>query len=225
MTAAHVLDKRESLTLYAYRSPNLFSLNGWSVSTPPPSNDRDADRIDIAIYRVPAEDVQLLSSATAIQVRDFSKDLSTATSKSYAVLGYPYSKNKRAFHRTQEQGKMKLSLAAYGGNGVVPSEDEARRLNLSPQQHLLIDHAPKKLIDGKGEFTNSLGFPGMSGGAVFSLGNLGENTNPSPTAGKLAAIMIEHHAKPALVVTVRIDLIAQMIRAEMMRPNSVLARN
>jgi hypothetical protein len=163
-TAAHVTDELKNGTLLVPTAVGLSPIDGYMAHIDiPPEFSRLDDSIDIAYYR--------LSTKFAIQLSLHFKPLpqgrgdiirSAHELTVCSASGYPASKGKKNVDGA-------LSSEIFSFRGVIADKDTYDRLNLSPDQAIVIHFHKKRAVHAgtMGAFpTPSL--KGISGGGIFA---------------------------------------------------------
>jgi hypothetical protein len=209
-TAAHVVDENtdNGSTLYVGGAPGgpLIEINGEFWITQKPRNDRNNDRYDFAVWRMPETVIDALGNVTYYTDREIGDDRSSPTGRIYLMLGYPNSKNKKV----DVQGKgIKPTYSKY--TGIVKANPElTEKLGISGEDHLFLGFDEKHSKDSEGKIVNSINAHGLSGGALIDLGSLAapDNFDAARNArGRLAGILIEHQSDDKAIVAVKMGVI------------------
>ena len=199
LTAAHVVDWADQTTLYLVLRTTI-EVPRTFLTTAAPGGDRLADTVDVAIAPFPVEHLGSLDGAGFLPEDRIGGWSGSSAGRSYTCIGFPNSQN-----RTPPRSRpnvMRPRRRIYTGIG--------RDVSLMPGRanghaHILVDFDFKysRLMDGR---RTASGNPqGMSGGAVFDLGNLGDPTALNrPVEPKLAGVFIEAHREASVIMATRI---------------------
>jgi hypothetical protein len=200
LTAAHVLDHNQNTSLYL-GGDDLILLQFESISTASPGGNRDNDHVDFAIANLDNAIVSKLTEAMFITKDDISSYVGSAEGRIYSCLGYPNSKNKSNPYKGTKVIPM---LGLYTSVGRSSSKLQAIA---NDQFHILIDHDAKYSCDESGKRVSSIALPGFSGGAIIDLGRVSPDNIASPPSPKLAALLIEAHAKEKVILGTKLATI------------------
>lgn len=211
LTAAHVLDWNEDTSLYVgHEELRLISME-FSV-TAKPNGDRNADRFDFALGKIPDCDIHVLSSVKFITEDQIDRSVGQVPGQTYTSIGYPNSKNKKV-----DNSNKKVSAVLFQHTGIVKADAElVGRLGISGSEHILISQNAKYSKDASGRKVSSVKLNGMSGGAVINLGNLAD---PNVLAGckkptpLLAGLFIEFYKDHGTIVATKLDTILKAKKA------------
>jgi len=199
LTAAHVIDWCEETTLYLGLHTQV-ELPSPFLTTEPPDGDRSKDVVDVAIRSFPKELLGSLGSAKFLPEDQIVDVPGSCVGRTYTCIGFPNSQN-----RTPPRSQPNIlhpQTRIYTSTGADYSRLPNRAV---PVAHILInfDFKFSRTMDGR---RTASGRPeGMSGGAVFDLGNLGDPaTLMDPIRPKLAGLFIEAHRGPGVILATRI---------------------
>ena len=203
-TAAHVLDEPSLLLGLPTR---FVALEGQALtSTPPAGKGREDDRSDVGVVCVASGlhgvlgETQVLSSSELDVDDRATPDVPT---KHYLVIGYPAS---RATFNVARR------LARFEGFVLTATSAKLNayeRLGFPEHAHVVLDfdQSSAKSPDGR---STAPKLPGVSGGAIW---NLGDATDTNGTSPRLAAIATEWHRGPTkAIVGTRISLHCEVLR-------------
>ncbi len=213
VTAAHVMDWLDSHFLYVAGSIGTkpVQILGEIKITDRIHGDRDADKFDCAFWRISESEEKQLGDVKFIDESCFSHDKVDSTYHVYLVMGYPISQNKgKADNSTRSIKPVMLRYIA----SVVTIPQLVEKLKISGEGHFFVKHE-KYSKDLKGNKVSSVSLKGISGGALFDLGNfsLAETLDPnSKCVGQLSGMVIERKKKDNALVVVKIGLIIEAIR-------------
>jgi hypothetical protein len=207
LTAAHVIDWADQTTLYlgihtTVEVPRTF------LTTAAPGGDRLADVVDVAIAPFPTEHLGSLDGAGFLPETQIDNWQGPSVGRSFTCIGFPNSQN-----RTPPRSRpniMRPKTRTYTGTGADVSRLPGRA---NEHAHILVnfDFKHSRLMDGR---RTASGKPdGMSGGAVFDLGNLGDPAALThPIEPKLAGVFIEAHRPAGVIMATRIAPIVHWFR-------------
>jgi hypothetical protein len=211
VTAAHVIDEAESSTLYIPIGRRLAAVNGSFACTSAPSRVRDLDYYDFA-YAVADDEYFLDDERVAwIEESDISLNRVSVDTHAYMLIGYPRSKNKDPDNARQS---IDPKIWHYYATGRLVPEMYAR-LALSGEDHISIKYEERSR-SAEGVWDNSISARGMSGGPLIDLGAQLPPTDTELTDsfdGRLAGVLIEEGAEEDVLVSTKINLIVDKIRA------------
>lgn len=207
LTAAHVIDWCEETTLYLGLHTQV-ELPSPFLMTDAPDGDRSKDVVDVAIRPFPKELLGNLGSAKFLPEDQISDVAGSCVGRAYTCIGFPNSQN-----RTPPRSRpniLRPQTRVYTSTGADFSRLADRAV---PVAHILIDFDFKfsRTMDGR---RTASGRPeGMSGGAVFDLGNLGDPAAlTQPIQPKLAGLFIEAHRDAGVIMATRIAPVLRWFR-------------
>lgn len=205
LTAAHVLDWNKESSLYiGHEELRLISME--FSATAKPNGDRNADRFDFALGKIPDCDIHALGGVKFITEEQTDRSAGHVPGRTYTSIGYPNSKNKKVDNRNKN-----IKAVLFQHTGIVKVDAElVQRLGISGSDHILISQNAKYSKDASGRKVASVKLNGMSGGAVINLGNLADPnvmagcTDPTPL---LAGLFIEFYKDHGTIVATKLDTI------------------
>jgi len=205
-TAAHVIDENEITTIYTFLGGKQLIIEGEVYSTIKPGNDRNNDKLDIAIYKVADSLIQKFrDSYTPVTLKDIDVDDVPQSKKYYAFIGHPTNKTKPKHQTTI----IKSETFSYFGSKASSSAYD--QLSLTPYSHIVVGFDPNKCLDENGDRYNFPKAKGMSGGGVWLLEDLNNHSSQS-YVNKLVGIGIEDHKNPKVMVGTRIGAVIEAIK-------------
>lgn len=205
LTAAHVLDHNQSTSLYL-GGDEFMLLEFEALATAAPGGNRDEDHADFAIAPLNPELLAKLTGATFITQNEISSYAGPAEGRVYSCIGYPNSKNKPNPYKGKKVTPMIGTYSSVGRpSAMLPAI-------ASDQDHILVDHDAKFSRDENGRRVSSIALPGFSGGAIIDLGRISADSIASPPEPKLAALLIEAHAKEKVILGTRLTTILEAVR-------------
>lgn len=162
-TAAHVTDELKNGILLVPTTEGLSPINGYMAHIDlPPGVSRLDDSVDIAYYR--------LSTEFAVQLSYHFKPLPQGRGEIIrsaheltvcSASGYPASKSKK-------NGDT-FSSEIYSFRGVIAQQEEYDRLDLSPEQAIIIHfHKKRAVYPGTMDVFPTPSLKGSSGGGIFA---------------------------------------------------------
>lgn len=163
-TAAHVTDELKNGTLLVPTGVELSPIEGYVAHIDIPSElSRLDDSVDIAYYR--------LSKASATQLTHHFRPLPQGRGKIIrsaheltvcSASGYPASKSKKSSDGV-------YSSEIFSFRGVIADKDTYDRLNLSPDQAIVIHFHKKRAVHpGTMDTFPTPSLKGTSGGGIFA---------------------------------------------------------
>jgi len=209
ITAAHVVDESRNTTLYV-GGDSLIEIHGEFICTSKPNNDRSQDHYDFGFLKLSPQYLEDLKAVKFIEEADFAKNITLTEGRAYVAMGFPNSQNKKI-----DSVKKSITPRFAKYTSTAKSKPELfKRLNLTGNDHIAIDHNKKYSRNPDGSITNSIRPRGMSGGALIDLGRLVtpeelKKSNVDP--GFLAGILVEKHDEFNAMLSVKIDLILDAI--------------
>lgn len=217
ITAKHVLDEQRHGSLYIGGPSKVVELVAEVAYSGANLSPGEVDRHDIAVAALHDELVQRLGVTNPI-------DLSTALSwkpalsgDRYMILGYPHSKNRHALADPKRLPQVDWALITR----AKATQSCAAKPYVNAKMHLVLDWDSKQTIDADLNRITSPNPRGMSGGAVFDLGNF---TDHEVLAGirapvpRLVAIPIEHHDREDAIVCLRLTTVIAILDAGKLWP-------
>lgn len=213
VTAAHVIDHNEVTSLYFGNGSNLAMIEGDFRATNLPKNGRDDDHYDFAYWKLTDAMLDELGSPQFFMETDISKNRGTLNRRQFLVMGYPISINEKP---NVPELKVQAQLWTYQGMHVENAK-LARKLKVTGNDHFFIKYQ-KRSKNYNGNIVNSISPIGVSGGVLIDLGlpSLGNLAADAACTGLLAGLAIEHHADHKSMVFVRIELIVEKIKQDML---------
>ncbi|MHA2061781.1 MAG: hypothetical protein ACW963_05780 [Candidatus Sifarchaeia archaeon] len=205
-SAAHVFDENEITSIYTFLEGKDQIIEGEIQATSKPGNNRDEDKIDIAILKVDDSLIpKFMSTYCPVTIDEIDVNDIPHSKKYYAFIGHPTNKTKPKFGTTI----MKREMFSY--MGTIVTQKAYQQLDLSIYSHIVIGFDPKKCIAEDGiRYT----FPkpkGMSGGGVWLMEDLNSHSSRS-YVNKLVGIGIEDHKNPEVMVGTRIGAVIEVIK-------------
>ena len=126
------------------------------------------------------------------------------------AMGCPHSKNKNIDNVNLH---IRAIIWKYSATAVVDAK-LAKKLGVTGKEHVFIKFDKKYSQDENGGRVNSVNPRGISGGALFDLGNLADPWTLEPTAerrARLTGILIELPVNRNLMISTRIDPILRCV--------------
>jgi hypothetical protein len=187
-TAAHVLDGHEEASIHIGGREEFLPLNLTFTATTKPGGKRKADSIDVAVARLSESDVEQLGDVPFIQAGDQMIDIPAGPGRFFLTCGYRVSQNKPP---RPNSPMPPLRIWTYNGRGADVPGAGAR---LSGGHYNFAVDYPKWAKRPNGETIKTTSPKGVSGGAMFLLGDLADPTQLGslrPHHPRLAGIAIE----------------------------------
>jgi hypothetical protein len=210
VTAAHVFDKRKIGQLWVGGEDSLVPLTGKFMETKAPDGERKKDHYDFAAIEVGLELARQLGDVTYIGPDSISNNRRQPEKKVlYLCVGYPNSKNKD-IHATKREINAGLL------NHIAPGHlkhDGVGSWAKTTADHLFIDIPKRHAKNVGGQRINAVQPTGISGGAVFYMGDFADYESYSPRSSvrpMLESIIIERYTEARVLVSV---LIATIVKA------------
>jgi hypothetical protein len=205
LTAAHVLDWNKDTSLYVgHDELRLISME--FSATARPNGDRNADRFDFALGKIPDCDIHALSGVKFITENQIDRSVGYVSGRVYTSIGYPNSKNKKIDNQNKNVRAEPLQLTGIVKVGAKLAQD----LGVSGEDHIFISQNAKYSTDPAGRRISAVRLNGMSGGAVINLGKIADPEvlagckNPTPL---LAGLFIEFYKDYGTIVATKLDTI------------------
>jgi hypothetical protein len=198
LTAAHVTDQLAMGTLFMPAVDGIKPIAGYhSYNPPPPGRSRDADKADMAYYRLGPElrkELHPLFKPASIADLAFSDDLNDGDLFTYA--GYPWRKSRR------REGIQESERVTFTGHVVLP--DVYERLQYNHRVHIVARMRLKKMYSHLHRSRKRGPHPqGISGGAVLSWPRTFRARSENPEL-KIAGIAHTFHPKDHCMVATRV---------------------
>ena len=195
VTASHVIDEHIEATLAISIDQKIRILEGDFYQTSKVDGERKNDRYDFAwrniskdLSDVPEENFYL-GSTSFNQIDD--------AGQTYTILGYPNSKNKPK-HSTKQ---------------IIPKSFAFTNLGKHNGDFIHLKHEDTKCRNSDGKIVTSPKIQGISGGALFGLGNLVDpNRLTTSPSGILAGIVTEKQKGTSEIISTKINVILDAIR-------------
>lgn len=161
------------------------------------------DKSDTAFLRLHEEIADWLAEDfTFLSVSDFQLgDLPVAGTR-YTFLGSPYRKAKK-------RGKL-FHFPVYSIVSDSVSPEIYRSMSLAEASHVVVRFDARRMCDESGRSVTAPNPQGMSGGPVFA--SYSRISDEDAAAGRLVAVIIEHHLSERVLVGVRIGCLAAAIK-------------
>lgn len=192
ITAAHVIDRLDSMPLFIDGENHLVQLSGELLATPMPSSGRRCDdKLDIAVIRLENNTVTQLEDVKTIGINSLETNSSHNQNNGYVAIGYPISKQQKSMCHDKKE----ISPFLYGIFGHEAPMDAYDRVGVDRKSHLVISLKTKRVYGSLGEVRTAPALNGMSGTGIWGIDNNGN--------AKLVAILIEYHKPKGSLVGVR----------------------
>ncbi|MBJ6750976.1 trypsin-like peptidase domain-containing protein [Geomonas anaerohicana] len=213
ITAAHVVDESRLTSLYIGGTvgSKLLLIEGEFMCTTKPKGDRDLDHYDFAWLELSQQQLKQLEGVSFVAEVDIASQRTDSEKRAYVVMGYPNTKNKEVDFTNMS---ITPRFARYTATGKKKPK-MYNKLKISGESHIVVEHK-KRSVDSDGNITASIHPRGMSGGAFIDLGglvSLEELAKQDVNPGLLAGIFIEKHREFNAMLSVRIEIIIDTIKA------------
>ncbi len=209
-TAAHVLDSHEEASIHIGGREKFLPLNLTFTSTTKPNGKRAADSIDIAVARLPDSALELLGDVPFIPAGSQVADVPLSPGCFFLTCGYRASQNKPP----RPKGPMPpLKLWTYNGLGAAVPETD-RRLS-SGAYNFAVEYPKWARRTAEGETVKTTTPKGVSGGAIFLLGdlaNLDQLGAVLPHPPMLAGIAIECLDQKKVLIGTKLEAVWDALR-------------
>lgn len=214
LTAAHVIDAGmlNDSTLYVGGEHSLLKIEGEFWATEAIAGNRGKDRYDFAAGLMSDEFIRDMGNVQYISLADIAPDRTDHDGRLYSIIGYPNTKNKSI----DKKNYSVQSNRWHYFSTHVNSPDLPKKLGVTGEDHIFIGYDKKRSKDSDGRIVGSISPRGVSGGAVFDLGNFADPMTYAPDFKchpRLAGIFIEFHHQHHATVTTKISVILDSIRA------------
>jgi hypothetical protein len=214
LTAAHVIDaaKINDSTLYVGGEHSLLKIEGEFWAAEAIAGVRVKDRYDFAVGLMSDEFVQKMGKVHYISESDIAPDRTNHDGRLYSIVGYPNTKNKSIDKRNYSV----QSTRWHYFSSHKDSPALMKKLNVTGEDHIFVGYDKKQSKDSNGSIVGSVSIHGVSGGAVFDLGNFADPMNYAPDfqcTPRLAGIFIEFHYQHHATVTTKIGVILNALKA------------
>lgn len=209
ITAAHVIDENQYTTLYL-GADRLVEIEGEFLCTSKPDGDRNQDHYDFAWQKLSQNYLERLKKVRFIEEADISKNTVATEGRAYVAMGFPNSQNKKV---NITEKSITPKFAKFTATGKSKPE-LFKKLGITGQDHITIDHDKKFSRNPNGTITNSFRPRGMSGGALIDIGRLvtiDELRKTEAHPGFLAGILVEKHDGFNSMLSVKIDVVIEEI--------------
>ncbi|RJG02272.1 hypothetical protein [Noviherbaspirillum sedimenti] len=214
LTASHVIDahKINDTTLYVGGEHSLLKIEGEFWATEAKAGNRLKDRYDFAAYLMPDKFVTDMGNVQYISQDEIAPDRTDHHGRLYSIIGYPNTKNKSIDRKNYSV----QSIRWHYFSTHQDSPDLLKKLSVTGEDHIFVGYDRKQSKDSNGILVGSVSTRGVSGGAVFDLGNFANPTNYArdvKCTPRLAGIFIEFHHEHHATVTTKIGVILKALRA------------
>jgi hypothetical protein len=203
-TAAHVIEARRGANLYLPHGDTLqpAALKSF-VTSLPGSGHRADDKFDFAISLLDEEQKRRFSNFRVISLAEIDQNEIPEARRRYSFFGYPASKNKSKPHVKD----VRFYSSRYSGGPSPPEKYDEYGFNVS--LHLLVEFNAKRMLNREGRAEKPADPHGVSGGAVWCLGDESE-FEAATNREKLIGIAMEYR-RDALVA-LRLSLVLESVR-------------
>lgn len=187
-TAAHVLDGHKDASIHIGGREEFLPLNLTFAATTKPGGKRNADSIDVAVARLSESHLAQLGDVPFIPATDQMIDVPEGPGRFFLTVGYRASQNKPP---RPNSPMPPLRVWTYNGLGADVPDANAR---LVGGHYNFAVAYPKWVRRPNGETTKTTVPKGVSGGAMFLLGDLADPAqlgSMRPHHPRLAGIAIE----------------------------------
>lgn len=216
ITAAHVVDHNEKISLYVSGEKKLVLIETTAFLTTAPNDNRDDDIIDFAILKISPEMKERIGNIEYISEVDIlTRDL-TDNEKCCLALGYPNSKNKI---KPNSGKNLKETPFVYTSN-LKHDDDLYEKVGADKKKHYLLDFCEKHSKDEDNKIINSISPKGVSGGGLFYIEGMTrpESYTPdAPCVGKLVGILIEFRKEHKVLLYTRLSTILSALTIQSTR--------
>ncbi|MDO8729403.1 MAG: trypsin-like peptidase domain-containing protein [bacterium] len=214
ITAAHIIDvnKSEDTRIYVGGADILLEITGTYIVTPLIDGVRSKDAFDFAVLQLSDADIQGLGNVHYIAQNDIAPNRSTHEGRLYAIMGYPNKKN----DSVDNENYAVISSRWHYFSTFEYSAELCKQLKIEGEHHIFVGYHRKRSKDFEGNIINSISLKGISGGAVFDLGDFGVPGNYAMSIKfnpLLAGIFIEAHPAYHTTVATKISVIIEYIKA------------
>lgn len=164
VTAAHVLDPlRVNEPIFFYSdSENIIQIGGsFHSSSPHLKNERNGDKVDIAIWRIPDECISMMSTYQPVPISQLKPDGADRRGKTYGVVGYPCTLSKADFLKKTLTTKVlcyynpAFELSEYG------------KFGFDAKTHIIVKYDRKRVVSPNGDQQISPDPHGLSGSPLW----------------------------------------------------------
>lgn len=210
VTAAHVVDDADETTLYVAAGEELLPIVGHIHVTAAPNGDRYKDHADFAFMRLGTEILNCMTDLKFLRDVDASLNRADTTKRSYLVLGYPRSLNKKI---SATERVVRPKPWHYQNVGEAPDSKTLEAIGCNLEHHLFLKY-DKNVGNYDGKVIDAIYPKGASGGALIDLGvPTPDSFHPEATCGgRLAGLFIERKSNEKLLVCINIQIILDAIR-------------
>lgn len=203
-TAAHVLDGHEDASIHIGGREEFLPLDLTFTATTAPDGKRDKDSIDVAVARLSESHLAQLGDVPFIRASDQMIDVPVGPSQFFLTVGYRASQNKPP----RPNGPMPpLRVFTYNGLGADVPATSGRLFG--GKYNFAVDY-PKWAKRPNGETIKTTSPKGVSGGAIFLLGDLADPAqlgSMKPHHPRLAGIAIECLGQEKVLIGTKLQAI------------------
>ncbi|HEV7238061.1 MAG TPA: hypothetical protein VGQ36_02395 [Thermoanaerobaculia bacterium] len=217
-TAGHVLDEFARSSMFVWpQDGQPVKITGEGFTSEPQHVGRSGDPVDLAVLRIAQETARSLSTAGFLFADSSCMSATVPDRGVCAIIGYPHAANRPDIERTLE-GKKVTTLYAdpkviFATACTQPDYDRARRSRLL---NIILERQRRwtKGNDGHADPRHGLKSPsGMSGGAMFSLGNEDE-LELGQCSPQLAGIFTRYVDKRRFMIGANARAMAELVRRD-----------
>jgi hypothetical protein len=207
ITASHVAALREEHSLRIGIAGEVVDLRGDMLQLRQAGvvAGSDDDLVDVSVVVLPQDTTAATDRSAFLSLAEVARRVEDDEGPSFAVAGYPRSRQDRRVRGGNVQSQFHPFLAKVAG------PDLYRRVGRSRDQHLVLSYAPP-IWNAEGSSGESPSLRGMSGCGMWEVfGSLTQPTRPPV----LAAIFTEwRRGTNKYLLGTRIQLVVSMLRDE-----------
>jgi hypothetical protein len=187
-TAAHVLDGHKEASLHLGARGEIIPLNATFNATTMPAGGREGDSVDVAVAELTSAQVEKLGELPFVPMADQLVEPPLRPTDFFLAVGYRASQNK-----PPRPGVTRLPVTVWSYKGLSAAVPMPEKRAHRGAYNFALEY-PKRAARATGEAVPTTPPHGVSGGAIFHLGDLAsvdQLGSPEPHRPKLAGIVIE----------------------------------
>jgi hypothetical protein len=203
ITAKHVIDEQKYGSLYIGGPSKVVQLHAEVAYSGANLPIGEIDRQDVAIAALSDDLVHLLGLRNLIDLESALVAKPPLLGDRFMILGYPHSKIRHALRDPMRLPQVDWAFITRAKEAQVC----AAKPYVNGGTHLVLDWDGTQTLDADLQRTTSPNPRGMSGGAVFDLGNFTEHSvlaGVTAPKARLVAIPTESHESEEAIVCLRL---------------------
>ncbi|WMJ75383.1 hypothetical protein RCC89_19790 [Cytophagaceae bacterium ABcell3] len=206
ITAGHFLVSNTPDDIGIMIEDMFYVLNGI-VKYVNPSESEDADKTDIAVWKLEDDVANALSSKYSfLQYEDIDFNHIVSSESKYLIVGFPWR------NTVEKKETKKLIVSPFVFLTKASAKNFYKNLNFDQHSNILLDYRQMKVKNfGNGMVQANKSPEGVSGCGVWYLPTFLINGTPKP---KLVGQIIEQNKLNSILISTRIHLVLEVLRTE-----------